>query len=287
MQFRRFPGKWTQTEVTTIALLLTIAGHDPSSGAGITADLAVFAAHGYFGTSAITALTVQSTLGVQGVRAVDSALLAETLRCLEADLPLAGIKLGMLASERNVRVAIDFIAHVRAAGGTLPIVLDPVVRSSSGAELLSPRGVALVREELLPLSDWVTPNLTELAALAGTPVQTPQQMESAAASLAAKYPGLNVVATGGHLETADDLVLQAGRRTEWLRGAKIDSRATHGTGCAFSSALLCSLVQGLDGLEAARRAKSFVTEAIRRAVPIGGGHGPMNLQWPLQEGKRA
>ena len=216
---------------------------------------------------------------------VELAALVDSLECLLEDLPPAGIKLGMLASEGNVWAVIDFILRLRASGRSLPIVLDPVVRSSSGAELLSAAGLSLLRDELLPLVDWVTPNLAELGSLAECKVETPDQMEQAAVELARKYPGLNVVATGGHLEAADDLVVLADGRLEWLRGEKIESRATHGTGCAFSSALVCGLVRGLDGVEAAKRAKGYVAEAIRRATPLGAGHGPMNLLWPFGLGE--
>ena len=228
---------------------------------------------------------MQSTLGVRATQALPSATLTEVLECLAEDLPPAGIKLGMLASEANVRAVVEFIRRVRTLGFSGPIVLDPVLRSSSGAELLSAPGLTLLRGELLSHVVWVTPNLSELALLAECEVETPRQMEEAGALLAAKYPGLNVLATGGHLESADDLVvLQDGPR-EWLRGEKIASRATHGTGCAFSSALLCGLVQGLSGTDAARQAKAFVAEAIRRAAPLGAASGPMNLLWPLQAGK--
>ena len=264
---------------------MTIAGHDPSSGAGVSADLAVFAVHGFLGTSAITALTVQSTLGVQAIHAVQPPSLSQVLDFLAADLPPAGIKLGMLGSEDNVRSVIEFLQRLQTFGCGPPVVLDPVLRSSSGAELLSAPGLALLRRELLPLVDWVTPNLPELAVLAERAVEGPEQMEAAAASLGQRYPGLSVVATGGHLGTADDLVMPADGRSEWLHGQKIVSRATHGTGCAFASALLCGLVEGLDAIEAAARAKNYVAEAIRRAIPAGGGHGPINLIWPLRAGK--
>lgn len=245
----------------------------------------MFAAHGFFGTSVLTALTEQSTIGVRAVHAMAPELVGGALKCLVEDLPPAGVKVGMLASERNVAAVIEFIVELRKAGRGSRIVLDPVVRSSSGSELLGGPGLALLRAKLLPLVDWVTPNLAELGLLTESEVNTPERMEAAVTRMQSRCPGLNVVATGGHLETADDLVVPAAGRKEWLRGDKIASRATHGTGCAFSSALLCGLVQGLGGVEAARQAKGFVAEAIRRAVPIGAGHGPMNLLWPLRAGK--
>ncbi len=231
----------------------------------------------------MTALTVQSTVGVRAVYPVAEGMLAEALDFLSADLPPAGVKIGMLASAENVRAVVDLVDRLKAGAGAVPVVLDPVVRSSSGKELLNAAGVGLLRERLLPLVDWVTPNLLEAGVLTGERVETPQETERAAAELAAAYPGLNVIVTGGHLERADDLVLLADGRAEWLRGERIASHATHGTGCAFSSALLCGLVRGVDGMEAARAAKRFVAEAIRRAEPLGQGKGPMSLLWPLRE----
>ncbi len=262
--------------------LLSIAGFDPSSGAGVTADLAVFAAHGAFGTSCLTALTVQSTVGVRSVEPVDSRILRETLACLCEDLPPAAIKLGMLATVENVRVVVEFLQVWRSSSRKLPVVLDPVIRSSSGRELLTRQGVDLMRDELLPLVTLVTPNLDELGVLTGTASGSRAEVEEAARSLQRQTPGLGVVVTGGHFATeADDLVLAPDSRAEWLPGAKIASQSTHGTGCAFSSALACRLAEGFSGVEAARLAKEYVAEGIRRATPLGRGHGPLRLLWPL------
>lgn len=238
--------------------LLTIAGFDPSSGAGVTADLAVFAAHGLYGVSAITGLTVQSTTGVRRTEPVASVLLSDTLACLAEDIDLAGIKIGMLTTAANVAVVADFLESLPK----LPVVLDPVLRSSSGAALLDPEGIVVLRERLLPRVSWATPNRAESMVLGNLPA------------------GIDAVITGGD-DDAADLVIAGGKET-WLRGERIENRATHGTGCAFSSALLCGLVVGLDGVEAARRAKQYVAEAIRQAPAIGRGRGPMALGWPLR-----
>ena len=261
--------------------LLTIAGYDPSSGAGITADLAVFAAHGFFGTSAITALTVQSTLGVRASHPVAASLLAATLACLEQDVPAAGVKIGMLGTIDNVLAVTGFLEAKAAAGRRVPVVLDPVLVSSSGRELLTADGVVALRERLLPRVDWVTPNWGELARLSGRPVGSREQVAAAARELMELFPGLSVAATGGDEVAPDDLVADALGGSQWLAGSRIASDATHGTGCAFSSAFLCGLVRGQAGLEAGAAAKAYVAEAIRRAVPMGGGKGPMHLLWPL------
>jgi hydroxymethylpyrimidine/phosphomethylpyrimidine kinase len=173
-------------------------------------------------------------------------------------------------------------------GSTIPVVLDPVLRSSSGAELLSAAGVEAMRRELLHLVTWVTPNVQELAVLAERDVETEEQMERAAIWMADEWCDLGVVATGGHLERANDFWVEPGGKSGgWLLGEKIESRATHGTGCAFSAALLCALVADSDGEHALKQAKDFVAEAIRRAEPIGHGNGPMNLLWPLRDRRAA
>lgn len=265
---------------------MTIAGFDPSSGAGITADLAVIAAHGFFGTSAITALTVQSTLGVQTMHVVEAPILAATLECLTDDLPPGGVKIGMLGSRENVQAVVKFLHRWRTLGSRGPVVLDPVIRSTSGRELLSRAGLDALREELIPLVDWVTPNVAELSGLTGLEIRHSEDMEVAIELLLRGHAGLTAVATGGHLDSAEDLVALPDGRRKWLCAEKIVSRATHGTGCAYSTALACYLVAGSEPFQAAKQAKDFVGEAIRRAPVIGNGNGPMELLWPLRQGIR-
>ena len=243
----------------------------------------VFSAKGCFGNAAVTALTVQSTLGVRASQPVSQQQLRDMLHCLHDDLPPAGIKIGMLANAANVDAVAEFVFFCKTQSETLPIVLDPVIRSSSGRELLDAQGLARLKDRLLPLVGWITPNLAELADLAGLPAGIPAEMETAVHAVQAQYPELAVVATGGHLDAADDLVAIPGQPIHWLRGAKIVSQATHGTGCAFASALLCGLVEGREGLAAAADAKHFVTQAMLRAAPIGHGRGPMDLLWPLRD----
>ena len=264
--------------------VLTIAGFDPSSGAGITADLMVFAAHGLFGTSCITALTVQSTLGVKSVRAVPAEVVRETLACLQEDIPPAGIKIGMLATSDNVRVVCEYLETLRRSpqGSSIPVVLDPVIQSSSGMRLLDEPGVYLLRERLLVLVDWVTPNVPELAALTGRKVRGPEGVPEACGVLQQRAGGrLGVFATGGHLERPDDYLLEAGAHGTWMRGERVKTKSTHGTGCALSSAFLSRLVLGDAAGSAARLAKDYVEGALRTAEPIGNGSGPMNHLWPI------
>jgi hydroxymethylpyrimidine/phosphomethylpyrimidine kinase len=262
--------------------VLTIAGFDPSSGAGVTADLMVFAAHGLFGTACITALTVQSTVGVRSMEPVRAELVKATLDCLVDDLPPMGVKIGMLATEATVRVVAEFVGELRRGERRVPVVLDPVVRASSGRELLDAGGVEALRKQLLPVVDWVTPNLEELGVLTGRTVRRREDVLDAARALAEMGGGVNVVATGGHLIPPNDLVL-AGDEAVLLEGEQIVSRSTHGTGCSFSSALLSRLVLGDSEKDAARLAKQYVTEAIRTARAMGRGLGPVNHLWPLRE----
>lgn len=266
--------------------VLTIAGFDPSSGAGISADLMVFAAHELFGTSCITSLTVQSTLEVRATKPVKAEIVRETLDCLDQDLPPAGIKIGMLGSEDLVEVVADYLVRIRSRGTQIPVVLDPVVRSSSGAELLSQEGVAALKSGLLPLVDWVTPNLAELSVLSNRPVDDREDLLTAARTLHHAYPGLTVLATGGHLSPPDDLLVTSTGEAIWLPGEHIETTSTHGTGCALSSALLSRLVLGDSPRAAAESAKRYVSEALRTATQIGHGNGPLNHLWPLQVPQR-
>ena len=272
--------------------VLTIAGFDPSSGAGITADLMVFAAHGLFGISCITALTAQSTVSVRSVHPVASDIVAETLQCLEADLPPAGIKIGMISTEANVCAISRYIdqLNVPDAQGThvyRPVVLDPVLRSSSGKELLSPAGIEALKVALLPLVDWVTPNTEELGLLSGESIATREDIPHACRALQKKCqerrkgPSLAILATGGHLDPPDDFVLLPSGEEVWLPGKRVVTTSTHGTGCALSSALLSRLVLGDSPEQAAAGAKQYVAEALRTATARGAGRGPMNHLWPL------
>lgn len=240
----------------------------------------VFAAHGFFGTSCITALTVQNTLGVLATHAVAPDTLSATLDCLSIDLPPAGIKIGMLATAETVSAVADFLTRIRNQRSV--IVLDPVLKSSSGKDLLDPSALETLRKELLPLVDWITPNIAELAALIGRELPAGADLITAATELQHLGSSLAVVVTGGTLDPPDDLLLLPNSINRHLRGERIHTRATHGTGCAFSSALLSRLILGTDPLQAATAAKGYVTEAMRLAIPLGRGHGPLDHLWPLR-----
>ena len=271
--------------------VLTIAGFDPSSGAGITADLMTFAAHGLFGTSCVTALTVQSTVGVVSIHPVEPDIVASTLQCLQADLPPAGIKVGMLGSGDNTNIISRYIGQLKSEDSERPVVvLDPVVRSSSGSELIDAEGRQILREQLLPQVDWIMPNVDELSWLSGQRVATRDELRNAARAFQDQTARLSatpvsVLAKGGHLEVPDDLLLTPDGRETWLAGERIETQATHGTGCALSSAFLSRLVLGEPPEQAAKGAKEYVTMAMRTADPIGHGRGPMNHLWPFRQAR--
>ena len=260
--------------------VLTIAGFDPSSGAGITADLMVFAAHGLFGTACITALTVQNTLGVASTHMVATDIIVDTLDNLHRDLPPAGIKIGMLGNASTVLAVAAFLARIREQTPVL-VLLDPVLKSSSGKDLLDQEGIGALRKQLLPHVDWITPNVDELAFLVNRNLGFSNDLAAAATDLQNLGRELTVVVTGGHLKPPNDLLLQPAGVLQVISGQHIETSSTHGTGCAYSSALLSRLVIGDDHIAAAKAAKNYVAEAMRTAVARGSGAGPINHLWPF------
>ncbi len=265
----------------------TIAGFDPSGGAGVTADLMIFAAHGLYGCSAITALTVQSTQGVAETAVVRPELLAQTLSYLQADLPPEGVKVGMLAGPESMAVVAEFLRSLRPQdtlrgdARAVAVVLDPVLRSSSGRELYPAAAVPELCRQMLPLVDVLTPNWGELAVLTGREINDLTQAEQAAATLLQTYPNLSIALTGGDRADSLDLLLTPGRASLRLTAERIETTSSHGTGCAFSSALLANLVQGASVEQAMAAAKAYVRGALRAAPGVGKGKGPTGLLWPL------
>lgn len=278
-------------------VVLTIAGFDPSSGAGITADIKTIAAHACYGVSCITAMTVQSTAGVKKVDGLDPALVLQTLEELTADIEISAVHIGMLGSGKVARTVAEFLTGPGARSGNgsakkawlANIVLDPVLKSSSGADLLDSSGTRVLIERLIPLSDVVTPNVDEAAALTGIKVKDLDEMKAAAAKLH-EMGAPAVVITGGHLDKAMDLLsftTKHGVEQEVFKAERQRSNSTHGTGCAFATAMACHLAMDRGLAEATLLAKTYVTAAILNGQPLGKGVGPVNHLYRMNQQRRA
>jgi hydroxymethylpyrimidine/phosphomethylpyrimidine kinase len=270
-------------------VVLTIAGFDPSSGAGVTADIKTIAAHGCYGVACITAITVQSTAGVRRVEAVDASLITDTLQELTSDMPIRAVHIGMLGAAKVVRAVADFLGQ-RSGKAKLPnVVLDPILRSSSGADLLDAAGTKVLIEKLIPLVDVLTPNVDEAAVLTGLKVTDLDEMRAAAAKLH-EMGSAAVVITGGHLDKAIDLLsftTKQGTEQEVFKAERQRSNSTHGTGCAFATAMACHLALERGLPEAALLAKTYVTAAIAAGHPLGRGTGPVHHLYRMNQQRRA
>lgn len=244
------------------------------------ADLKTFGAIGVYGMACITALTVQSTQGVRKVIALAPSTVIETLDCLAEDVRFDAIKVGMLGTGA---VAAAVMAWLERQKG-VPIVLDPVMKSSSGRDLLDLSGCEVLRADGLARADWMTPNLAEVAVLTGALSPTTRaETEHAARQLQKMAVGrgnaaLKVVVTGGHADAPDDLLLM-GDECQWFPGRRVETSLTHGTGCTFSSALAARIALGDKPVAAVQGAKDYVAGALQHAYPVGMGDGPLNHSW--------
>lgn len=260
---------------------LTIAGSDSGGGAGIQADLKTFSALGVFGMTAITAVTVQNTRGVESFEAISPATVQAQIRAVATDIGVDAAKTGMLASA-EIAMAVAGAIHEAEIKN---LVVDPVFVSKHGHLLLAEDAVGVLRSHLLPLATLVTPNLPEAAGLAGIAVGSREEMRRAAEAILGLGAGA-VLVKGGHLQgdrEAADLFANSDRE-EWIVAERIDTPNTHGTGCTLSAAITARLAMG-DGLQDAVRAgKAFVTEAIRHALAIGEGIGPVDQLWSAPRG---
>jgi hydroxymethylpyrimidine/phosphomethylpyrimidine kinase len=251
-------------------VVLSIAGYDPSSGAGITADIKTIAAHGCYGITCITALTVQSSRGVLRMDPIEGRIITETLEELAIDVDIAAVKVGMVGSAEAARAVAAFLKrHVPPH-----VVLDPIIKSSSGADLIEKDGVEILKQKLLNQATVITPNLDEAARLTEMEVSNRDQMAQAAARL--QHMGARtVIVTGGHLDVPVDLVLRRSGPATLLEGTRIASTSTHGTGCAFSTSLACGLAKGKSVIEAARAAKRYVESELQKTKVMVAGVGPV------------
>src|SRR5512134_893901 len=252
---------------------LTIAGSDSGGGAGIQADLKTFLAFGVYGMSAVTALTAQNTVGVQGIFEVSPEFVRAQIRSVLADIGADAVKTGMLCNAAVVRVVAEAVREF----GIEKLVVDPVMVAKSGDSLLDPDARRAIRDELLPLAAVATPNLFEAETMLERKIGSFEAMQAAAREL--KSFGCRwVVVKGGSLDIEGESidVLCGAREIHLLRSPRLESGNTHGSGCTFASAIAAGLAKGLASPEAVRRAKEYVTEAIRSGPSIGRGRGPTN-----------
>jgi hydroxymethylpyrimidine/phosphomethylpyrimidine kinase len=257
---------------------LTIAGSDSGGGAGIQADLKTFSALGVFGMTAITAVTIQNTSGVSGYQALPPDIVGDQIRAVATDIGVDAAKTGMLADAAIVAAVADAVVETRIAN----LVVDPVFVSKHGHALLAADAVDALKARILPLARLVTPNLPEAEGLAGIEVASADDMRRAAEAILALGPAA-VLVKGGHLmetEEARDLFLD-GDGEVWLAAPRVDTPHTHGTGCTLSAAIAAHLARGATLRDAVGEGKAFVTEAIRHALPLGGGIGPVDQLWSI------
>jgi hydroxymethylpyrimidine/phosphomethylpyrimidine kinase len=254
-----------------LPVALTIAGSDSGGGAGIQADLKTFAALDVHGTSAITAITAQNTTGVTDILEVPVGLIVEQIRAVASDLGVDAAKTGMLSSAGIIAAVAGAIQE----HGIHSLVVDPVMVAKGGAKLLRNDAVAALREKLIPLATVITPNLPEAEVLLGRRISTLDERRAAARELVGLGARVAVV-KGGHADGDATDVFFDGAQTIELPAERIATPNTHGSGCVFSAAITAGLARGLSPLEAVRKAKAFITEAIANSLEIGHGHGPVN-----------
>ena len=262
---------------------LTIAGSDSGGGAGIQADLKTFSALGVFGMTAITAVTVQNTRGVESFEAISPTTVRAQILAVATDIGVDAAKTGMLANAEIVTAVAEAIEET----GIRNLTVDPVFVSKHGHPLLAEDAVEALRSRILPLATLVTPNLPEAAGLAGITVASRADMRHAAEAILGLGAGA-VLVKGGHLEREQEAadLFADGAQEEWIIAERIDTPNTHGTGCTLSAAITAHLAMGDGLLDAVRAGKAFVTEAIRHAMAIGEGIGPVDQLWSVPRGDR-
>ena len=250
--------------------VLSIAGTDPTGGAGIQADLKTIEAYGLFGMSVITAVVAQNTMGVTAMQPISPELAGQQIDCVFNDIRPDAVKIGMLHDTEIIHMVASRL-HAHHAEN---IVLDPVMVSSSGHDLLQPDAAKALVNEIFPLCTLITPNLSEAAALSGINITDKSQMEQAAQQIAALTQG-SILVKGGHLaDCADDLLYTDGQM-HWLPAVRIQNPNTHGTGCTLSSAIACGLTQGISLTDSVKNAKRYLTACIQFGLDLGHGSGPL------------
>lgn len=257
--------------------VLSIAGSDCSGGAGIQADLKTITVHGLYGESAITALTAQNTMGVADVMPVPPEFLKEQLECIFTDIVPDAVKVGMIPGVEQIKVICECFQKYHPRN----IVIDTVMVSTSGRNLMEPEAIQFYQKELLPFADIYTPNIPETELLIGRNINTREERLEAAQELTKCYPGA-VLLKGGHDEKqADDLLIDK-ERVVWFPQKRIENKNTHGTGCTLSSAIACGLARGFSVEESVRSAKEYITGAIAAGMDVGKGNGPLNHMYKIK-----
>lgn len=256
--------------------VLTIAGTDPTGGAGAQADLKTFTAHGVYGMSIITALVAQNTLGVKDIMNVTPKFLEEQFQCVFEDIVPEAMKIGMVSEESLIHTIVAQLKKYVAKN----IVVDPVMVSTSGSRLLQDDALNALKESLIPLSCIITPNLPEAEVLVGHEIHTVEEMIIAAKEIRTWYEGA-ILIKGGHLNDRADDLLYVNDEIHWLHCEHIDNPNTHGTGCTLSSAIASNLALGYDLVTSVTKAKAYISGALRANLNLGKGSGPLNHCWNL------
>ncbi|MBS4204435.1 bifunctional hydroxymethylpyrimidine kinase/phosphomethylpyrimidine kinase [Lederbergia citrea] len=257
---------------------LTIAGSDSGGGAGIQADLKAFAAQGVYGMSVITAVTAQNTVEVRSVQNIDLSIIKDQIEAVFDDIRVDAVKIGMLSSVKTVKIVADSLEMYQPKS----IVLDPVMVSKGGNRLLQEEAISALKEKMLPLSTIVTPNIPEAEVLINRSIQTEADMMDACLAIKALGPK-TVLLKGGHLSGDPNDLFYDGVNFHWVKGERIHTKNTHGTGCTLSSAIAANLAKGATLLEAVQLAKKYITMAIQHSLNLGHGHGPTNHFYELYE----
>ncbi|MCR5724885.1 MAG: bifunctional hydroxymethylpyrimidine kinase/phosphomethylpyrimidine kinase [Treponema sp.] len=258
--------------------VLTIAGSDSSGGAGVQADIKTFTALGVYGMSVLTALTAQNTCGVFAIQNIEAGFVREQLDAVFCDIRPDAVKIGMTGSAPVVETIAERLRFYRAER----IVVDPVMVSTSGSRLLEKSAVAALQEKLFPLATLITPNIPETEVLSGLPVSSKTEMEQAARKIY-DAAGCSVLVKGGHRDSDSCDYLFTGEKGVWFESERIANPNTHGTGCTLSSAICAYLALGCNLEDAIRRAKAYITGALRAMLNLGKGSGPLNHMWNIYQ----
>ncbi len=257
---------------------LTIAGSDSSGGAGIQADIKTMMANGVYAMSAITALTAQNTTGVAAIMEATPEFLGQQLDCIFTDIYPDAVKIGMVASGSLIEMIAAKLQEYKASN----IVVDPVMVSTSGSKLITDEAIDVLKEKLFPIATVLTPNIPEAEVLVDWKITAEEDMIKAAAEISEKYH-CAVLCKGGHsLNDANDL-LYANGSYQWLKGKRIQTKNTHGTGCTLSSAIASNLAKGYPLTEAVEKAKEYISKALAAGLDLGKGAGPMNHGFMLTD----